>query len=197
MLAAEGFVFLPESAWIEVSLRSDCQRKLLLGCYYLPPAFSSASIEEFITSVESSFGSLCLATTDVVLVGDFNAISSSWCPDDSTNQPGRLLEPAFLSLGLHQCVTCSTHLSPDGTPTSLLDLVLTTNAQLVASVDVTPPLGSSDHLRVQCHLDLYPRFSDGSRLRKVWCYDKADFVKLHKVLDSPDWSSVTAAPDID
>ena len=67
----------------------------------------------------------------------------------------------------------------------------------MASFEVTPPLGSSDHLGVLCHLHIYPRSSDGSRLRKVWCYEKADFTKLNKLLDSSDWSSITAAPDID
>ena len=186
-----------ESAWIEVALRSGCRRKLLFGCFYRPPHHSTASVEEFVTSLESSFSSLCLATSDVVLVGDFNAMNSCWCPDDCTNLPGRLLELAFLSLGLHQCIDQRTHLSPDGSPCSLLDLVLTTNEQLVASFDVTPPLGSSDYLGVLCHLHIYPRSSDGSRLRKVWCYEKADFTKLNKLLDSSDWSSITAAPDID
>ena len=182
-----------ESAWIEVSLRSCCPRKLLFGCFYRPPHYSTASVEEFITSLESSFSSLCLATTGIVLVGNFNAMNSCWCPDDCMNLPGRLLKLAFPSLGLHQYCNQRTHLSPDGSPWSFFDLVLMTNEQLLIYAELTPPLGSSDHLGVLCHLNLYPFSTQGSRLRKVWCYDKADFVKLNKVLDSSGWSSISSA----
>ena len=107
------------------------------------------------------------------------------------------MEPAFLSPGLHQHISQRTHLSPNRSPCSLLDLVLSTDARLVLSADIVPPLGSSDHLGVLCRLDLTPRSSNGSRLRKVWCYDKADFSKLNKELLSSDWSASNAAPDVD
>ena len=46
-------------------------------------------------------------------------------------------------------------------------------------------------------MNLYPRSTHSARLRKVWCYEKADIEKLNKVLDSSDWSAITSAPDID
>ena len=102
-----------ESAWIELRQLSSSRsrsRSLLVGCYYRPPKCGTNDVEEFITSLDASFSNLDLSSTDVVIVGDFNATNSEWCDLDSTNTPGRLLEQAFLSLGVHQCVSTRTHL---------------------------------------------------------------------------------------
>ena len=91
-----------ECAWIQVEQSgSNSRRPLLIGCYYRPPKYSIMDVDEFITALESAFLMINLSSMDVVLLGDFNATSSAWCALDNTNIAGRLLEQAFLSLGLH------------------------------------------------------------------------------------------------
>ena len=109
-------------------------------------------VDEFITALESAFSMINLSSMDVVLLGDFNATSSAWCALDNTNIAGRLLEQAFLSLGLHQCISTRTHMDSSGSLISLLDLLLISNEQLVASADMLPPLSTCDHLPVLCTL---------------------------------------------
>ena len=92
------------------------------------------------------------APADVVLVGDFNATSPSWCTSDTYNAAGKVLESVFLQLGLFQCVTSPTHLNPAGDFSNLLDLVLVSDRQAVAAILLHPPIGKSDHLIVSCQL---------------------------------------------
>ena len=153
-------------------------------------------MEGFISSLESTFAAINLSSTDVILVDDFNAASSSWRPDDHTSLSGRLLEPAFLSLGLAQCVTSRTHLDSTGLLSSLLDLVLVSNKALVGMVDTLPPIGSSDHLPVLCQLHTTLSTRPSSVPQSVWCYDRADFTALNSALSKADWSPVSLAEDI-
>ena len=91
-------------------------------------------------------------STNVVLVGDFNATSPSWCSTDQYNMAGKHLEPVFSQTGLHQCVSSPTHLSPSGDLGALLDLVLVSDSTIVSNISTHPPLGKSGHLIVTCKL---------------------------------------------
>ena len=137
-----------ESIWVEIQLRSSSP--LIVGCFYRPP---DSQVSAFSDSLDLSFSRLDISRTKVLLVGDFNAKSPSWLSSDCYNAAGLILEPLFLQLGLQQCVSSPTHLSPDGTLGSLLDLALASPPSLVSRVDAHPPLGSSDHLLVLCQLD--------------------------------------------
>ena len=183
-----------ECAWIQVE-QFGSRRPLLIGCYYRPPKFSTEDIDEFISALESTFSKINLGTTDVALLGDFNATSSAWCALDNTNMAGRLLEQAFLSLDLKQCVSTRTHMDRNGCLVSLLDLVLVSNARLVDSVETLPPLGTCDHLPVLCKLKSSMRRVP-SVPRNIWCYEKANFEKLNSVLFNADWSPILDAPDV-
>ena len=186
----------PESGWLEIH-QSCTSRPLLIGCYYRPPTSSTADVEDFISSLELTFGDLDLSSSDVVLVGDFNAISSTWCSSDRTNLPGRLLEPIFLSLGLQQCVSSPTHLNANGTLGSLLDLVLISGQQLQPAIETLPPIANSDHLPVLCRLRTTLSSAASTAPRQVWCYDEADFKALNSALTKSDWTSVSTTDDID
>ena len=164
-----------------------------------------------------------LGRSHVAIVGDFNATSPSWLPSDQYNHAGRTLEPVFLQLGLHQCINFDTHIPNDGGRGSLLDLVLVSEKSLCSRASARTPLGKSDHaiidctfsiqfkptstsqslgqsdhVIVQCSFNAQPSTSTKtSRLRRIWNYDKADFVQVNKKLSNLDWSAVSSAADID
>jgi len=156
-----------ESVWIDLELvppnktTHSHKRNLVVGCFYRPPA---SNPREFVDLLDQSFD-LIGNNREVLLVGDFNAACSSWLASDVTSTAGRILEPAFLSLGLYQCVQSPTHLSANGSLGSLLDLILTTSPDLISprSINVLPPLGKSDHLPVLCH----HRDSPGGRFLRL------------------------------
>ena len=185
-----------ECAWIQVMQSgSRSRRPLLIGCYYRPPKPSAVEVDAFVSDLESTFSQIDLSSADVVILDDSNATSSAWCELDNTNVAGLLLEHAFLSLDLHQCVSTRTHMDANGRLLSLLDLVLVSNDQLVDSTFPLPPLGNCDHLPVLCKLKSSLRPAS-SAPRRIWCYAKADFEQLNAALFQADWSPVVHAPDV-
>lgn len=183
-----------ESAWIELQVHSHLPKSLIIGCLYRPPDQDPSIFAE---KLESALDQINLSHTHLVLVGDFNARSPSWCSTDRYNPAGKMLEQTFLQLGLHQMVDTPTHLSNDGSIHSLLDLVLVSSANFVSKITTLPPLGSSDHLAVFCSLKFSPTRSRRGRTRTIWNYKKADFEKINKLLSDADWSDVSSAPNID
>ena len=189
-----------EDIWIELTPSGMGNRRLLFGCFYRPP---SSDIDRFCSTLESSFSHLDLQRADVFLLGDFNATSPSWLSSDDYNSAGTVLQPLFLQLSLQQLMSSATRFQTSQSSgreprDSLLDLVLTSNAALVSSTSVLPPIGSSDHAAVRCALQLSTRSSPAqSRLTRIWVYEKADLRELNNVLDSSDWSPVATAPSVD
>ena len=177
---------------MDIQLRSS--GSLLVGCFYRPPNGDASAFAE---ALESSVNRIDLRHTFVLLVGDFNAKSPSWLSSDGYNAAGRVLEPAFLQLGLHQCVSTPTHITPAGALGSLLDLALVSSPAIVHSVETHPPLGSSDHLVVHCKLDLRAERAQRSQGRTIWNYDNVDFNIVNKALATADWSSSFQAADVD
>ena len=58
-------------------------------------------------------------------------------------------------------------------------------------------VGNSDHRPVLCCLHAKLPSSSTSVPRRIWCYERADFVKLNSVLIKADWSAVLGASDVD
>ena len=124
-------IIWPESTWIEIQ---TALRTLVVGCLYRPPADSPSL---FAKALESSLLKVD-PRHNIVLVGDFNAPSPSWCKTDSDNETGKILEPALLTLGLHQQISSPTHIRPDNNLGGLLVVVLTNNERMVSAVKTHP-----------------------------------------------------------
>ena len=173
-----------EDIWIELTPSGMGNRWLLFGCFHSPP---NSDIDKFCSALESSFSHLDLQRADVFLLGDFNATSPSWLSSDDYNSAGTVLEPLFLQLSLQQLLSSATRFQPSQSSgreprDSLLHLVLTSNAALVSSTSVLPPIGSSDHAVVRCALELSTRSSPAqSGLTRIWAYEKADLRELNNV----------------
>ena len=73
-----------------------------------------------------------------------------------------------------QAVQENTHVSPQGS-TSLIDLALVSEASLLSSCCVIPPLATSDHKDIQCSLKWKTSNPLKASTRKVWRYNLANF----------------------
>ena len=181
-----------EDLWVEISWAS-C-RPLIVACVYRPP---DSAIKDFCDDLETSLSRVDLTKCDVIVLGDFNATSPTWLMSDPLSSAGAVLEPTTLQLGLHQLVPFATHLHPDGSLGSCIDLVFSSSSQCCQSVKSLPPLGSSDHVRIEFSRCFQPIVTEGDgRLRGIWSFDKADFQKLNSSLSSRDWSAVSEAATV-
>lgn len=129
--------------------------------YYRPPSAGSC-----LASLESLLGRLDLSSHKrTLLVGDFNVDvlkkSDQQCLD---------LSGLTSSFGLTQLVNAPTCLML--TTASAIDHVYSSCASLVSSLEVNPPLGSSDHCSINLVLSLvrprhrFPR-------RRIWLFKHA------------------------
>ena len=134
-----------ELLWVEVFLQQSprTQHPLLIGCCYRPPNLPMHFYEKLETTLDN------VVTKNILLLGEFNAKRQEWCSRDLATRHGNALKDLMDSYGLTQLCTKPTHLNHEGKPNSLLDLVFTNDTDTFhSSVDVLPPIGTSDHLPV-------------------------------------------------
>ena len=152
-----------EDLWVELSCKS-C-RPLIIACVYRSP---HSQIHDFCDALETSLSRVDLRSCDVLVLGDFNATLPRWLSSDPLSDAGTVLEPTALQLGLQQLVSVATHLHSDGSLGSCIDLIFTSSPQCCQAIKTLPPLGSSDHVRIECSLHLQPSLVQGSaRLRRI------------------------------
>ena len=121
----------------------------------------------------------------VIITDDFNCRSTQWWEDDIENNEGRLFEPLASENGLHQLISEPTHLMSDSK--SCIDLILTDQPNLIIESGVHP--SRHEH----CHHQIVYRKLSVSNIalppytRKIWLYDKADFIAIRKSIEMFAW----------
>ena len=121
----------------------------------------------------------------VIITGDFNCRSAQWWENDMENNEGKFFEPLTSDLGLNQLISEPTHLM--GSSKSCIDLIFTDQPNLVIETGVHPSLHE------QCHHQIVHRKLSVSNIavppytRRIWYYDKADFVNIMKSIEMFRW----------
>ena len=121
----------------------------------------------------------------VIITGDFNCRSTQWWENDIENNEGKLFEPIASDNGLHQLISEPTHLMGDSK--SCIDLIFTDQPNLIIESGVHPSLHEQCH-----HQIVYGKLSVSNialppYTRKIWYYDKADFVAIRKSIEMFTW----------
>ncbi|CAH2084689.1 unnamed protein product [Euphydryas editha] len=127
-------------------------------------------------------------STELVILGDFNAHHTEWLSSRSTDYAGRCAHEFALAYGYSQLVHSPTRI-PDieDHTSSILDLLLTQRPDGY-SISVDAPLGSSDHCLIRtlapCTRADPPR---PTSLRRIWQYKSADWDGLREYYASYPW----------
>ena len=82
----------------------------------------------------------------MVVIGDFNAKSTHWCSQDSTNFEGITIENMTPQFGLIRIITKATHILESSS--SFIDLIFTTQPNLVVESSVHPSLHLNCHHQI-------------------------------------------------
>ena len=91
---------------------------------YKSPIQSSIEFESFLSCFEDMLSSVLLSKSQfTVILGDFNARSSTWWSNDITNINGTLIDSLTTTHGFKQLISDSTHILPQST--SSIHLILT------------------------------------------------------------------------
>ena len=173
---------LPECVVCEIQLN---RRKYLFVVIYRSPSQDPNDFDNFTINFELLLSKLHVENPFcVVITGDFNCRSCQWWDNDIENNEGKPFEPLIADIGLHQLISESTHVMGDSK--SCTDLIFTDQPNLVIEFGVHPSLHEHYHQIVHGKLSVsnvaLPPYT-----RRIWHYDKADFVSIMKSIEMFRW----------
>ena len=156
-----------EIIWVELTFSEN--KKVALGVCYRPPDANTdkdkAHDNELFKIIQRTIG-----TRDLVLLGDFNYPHINWDSLDSSDKMGADFIDEIQDRFLLQLVREPTRSE------AILDLILTTDEDLVSNVRVGEHLGNSDHNIIRFDLGLH--YARKKSSRKVPIFRKVNFDAL-------------------
>ena len=126
-----------EALWLQIKTNA---LDIILCSAYWPPDDHSDLLTHITTVISNHPFKY---NTCFILLGDLNAHNSVWPYSHTTNHHGRLLQNFLMENDFDQLVNKPTRIS--NRSSSTLDIFITNTPELVDSVYVQPPIGSSDH----------------------------------------------------
>ena len=139
---------------ISVNYLSECINfEIMIGnkicnfiTLYRSPSQNQDDFQAFIDNLEMNLETLAQRNPFLVVLGDFNGKSKHWCSQDSTNFEGITIENVTSQFGLSQIITEATHFLESSS--SCIDLIFTTQPNLVVESGVRPSLQSNCHHQI-------------------------------------------------
>ena len=116
---------------------------------YRPPSQTADNIDSFLDNLQLNLDS----TTDnyhflVVAIEDFNARSSGWCINDKSNYEGTKIDCLGIEYDLKQIINEPTHSHLLENISSCIDLIFTSQPNLVMDAGIHPSLPASCHHQI-------------------------------------------------
>ena len=173
----------PEQVVHAILSNQEKSSDIHLHVIYRSPNSSMEVIENVNRYVEN-------APDNSILIGDFNYPEINWSTLSSTQAPGQLFLDTVNDKFLSQHVDFPTNLTPqpNGRVTATtIDLVLSDNDNLIASVKPVGHLGASHHVMMMVEIVIPTQSNDTIEL--VPDYGKANFQEMREKLGSLDWKT--------
>ena len=166
-----------ESLWIQIETSKS--NFILVGVYYRPPGQSAAERDIFLDDfANSAVEALSNPADSVIILGDFNDCCVKWDSDHTKSELRNKLRDLSIYLGLSQMINDPTHISNEGTPDHILDLILTNTPDMVGNTYILAPISNCDHCFITCNM-LYTKPVYPQNKRTIWNFNEADFDGLN------------------
>lgn len=153
---------------IEISMNR--KEKVLVGCIYHHSDNSDKENEDLFCILRN----LAHRRHEVLIAGDFNLPRIDWSswttPTDHTSTEFKFIE-YILDCYMHQHITSPTRGRGTDQP-SILDLVLTDDVNCLDDIEITSPLGKSDHSMIS--MDLKYVFTRHHTSKITFQYNRGD-----------------------
>ena len=109
---------------------------------YKSPIQSSIEFESFLSCFEDMLSSVFFSKSQfAVILGDSNAIPSTWWSNDINNINGALIDSLTTTHGFKQLISDSTHILPQST--SCIDLLFTEQPNYIVDCGTHPSLNEN------------------------------------------------------
>ena len=169
----------PESIWCNIEIGGE---KTLVGVCYRPPSNNK-------TCDEAMYELITRASREKVLImGDFNFPEVEWAKSETLNDSHPFIEcinDNFLFQGVTECTRNS----------NILDLILTSEENMIDNVTVGEPFGSSDHQIIR--FDFIACKESSSVENKMLDYFKADYEQMREDCKLIIWDGIVRGVDVE
>ena len=124
---------------------SSNNTKCVIVSLYRSPSQSTEEFDDFLSKFESILKLLCRHHLTLIL-GDFNARSSSWWSNDINSFEGMRIEALTDFYGFNQLISEPTHILPQSS--SCIDLIFTNQLNMIFKSEVHPTLFPTCHHQI-------------------------------------------------
>jgi len=164
-----------ESLWVNIKLSR--KEKILVGVVYRPPNCSDDENLKLLETLQ-----LLDTSQNVLILGDFNYSDINWnshsCKTRASDQFINKIHDKYL----HQVTEEATRNK------AILDLVLTSDVDLIEDLVVGEPLGNSDHNSIRLHLSINSKGFEV--VRRKLAFENADYMEMNKFFKRVDWDLI-------
>ena len=122
------------------------------------------------------------ALQNVIILGDFNYSDINWNSHSCKTRASDQFINKIHDMYLHQVTEEATRNK------AILDLVLTSDVDLIEDLVVGEPLGNSDHNSIRLHLSINSKGFEV--VRRKLAFEYADYMEMNKFLKRVDWDLI-------
>ena len=172
---------MEQSVYLVIRTSNNVSR--LYACVYRSPNSTEANDDKLLRNVSWARESF----PEVVFVGDFNAPRVDWTSDAAASSFGRKLVDCVNDNYLEQCVDKPTRYRLGQIP-SLLDLIITSDPEIVSNVSVQEPFGKCDHCMIL--FDVKNEKCDEESHRQFLDFENIDNIKFEQIMAQYNWNEM-------
>nr|XP_015840238.1 PREDICTED: uncharacterized protein LOC107399070 [Tribolium castaneum] len=174
-----------DSLWLKFE---GNEQTFVIACIYRPPTGASFNNHENDKNLFNTIQSTINQYPNLIIMGDFNFPCIDWSAKNTTGQT--IIEKQFSELllenNLSQIVTEPTRFRSQQRP-SLLDLVILSDVNLVTSLNVSNPVGTSDHSKIEIELQIMIYSEPNARIKTT---SIVDYTRIDESLLTYDWNGL-------
>ncbi|EFA13460.1 LINE-1 reverse transcriptase homolog-like Protein [Tribolium castaneum] len=164
------------------------EQTFVIACIYRPPTGASFNNHENDKNLFNTIQSTINQYPNLIIMGDFNFPCIDWSAKNTTGQT--IIEKQFSELllenNLSQIVTEPTRFRSQQRP-SLPDLVILSDVNLVSSLNVSNPVGTSDHSKIEIELQIMIYSEPNVRIETT---SIVDYTRIDESLLTYDWNGL-------
>jgi hypothetical protein len=170
----------PESIWCNIEIGGE---KTVVGVCYRPPSSSKICDEAMHKLITRA------SREHVLIMGDFNFPELKWAKSETLDDSHPFIDCVNDNF-LFQGVTESTRSN------NILDLILTSEENMIENVTVGEPFGSSDHQIIRFNFNACTQ--EGSTVEiKIHDYFKAEYGQMREDSKQINWEGIVMGVDIE
>ena len=176
-----------DSSWIVIQSKNSVKR--LYACVYRSPNSTNENNQKLIDNIVWAKYNY----NEIILVGDFNYPEINWDTESSASRSQGFID-IIQDLGLYQLISEPTRYR-NGQEPSLLDLIMTSDDNLIRDIDLKAPLGKSDHVVIEFSV----KNQHVTKERKLNRLDlkRMDIDVFRSRMDNVNWNDIFDSDNLD